>query len=227
MSMLEIHKQASGRSTVSYHLFLTRYKECERVVYGIVEGKQDPGFYRSVIESLIGIDWRLDLLPAGNRDQVLELFSLFDWGRFNKKRICFFVDRDLSKFVPGLKRPKVSNIYVTRGYSIENDCASAQTVLRILNEVLNVTMLSSEEESRIEKIIERNIESFSEAMTIVMAQIIAWKQNGEETLLNNFDPSVLFEFEDGLLKVHPRFIRDDERVSCIATALGPGDHLTI
>lgn len=100
MSMISIHAAAIDGRAAAYHEFLTRYAKRERVVYGFVEGKDDPCFYRGFLELLIPETWEIELWPAGNKDQVYRIHQYIDWRKFPKARVCFFVDRDLSKLIP-------------------------------------------------------------------------------------------------------------------------------
>ncbi|WP_206429934.1 DUF4435 domain-containing protein [Ralstonia solanacearum] len=97
--MLNIHLTAMQGTATVYHEFLLRYKPNERLVYGLVEGKEDPMFYRGIIEQALPKDWDVVLIPAGSRGEVLNAYGAFDWKRFSQQRICFFVDRDLTEFV--------------------------------------------------------------------------------------------------------------------------------
>ena len=100
ISMLNLHAEALSSRVASYHEFLSRFSKSKKVVYGFVEGKEDPCFYRGFIEYSIPDDWEVELWPAGNRDQVFRIHRDIDWRRFPKKRVCFFVDRDLSALIP-------------------------------------------------------------------------------------------------------------------------------
>nr|VFK31285.1 MAG: Protein of unknown function (DUF4435) [Candidatus Kentron sp. MB] len=112
MSMLDIHADALNGDNTTYHEFLLRYKARTKVVYGIVEGKEDPMFYRSVIESILPSGWSVELLRAGSKQNVIRARFAFDWSRFSRKRIRFFVDRDLSDFIPDGVTP-ADNLYIT------------------------------------------------------------------------------------------------------------------
>lgn len=111
MTMLSIHAQALNSNIACYHEFLLRYSQKAKVVYGFVEGKDDPCFYRGFIDMLLPEDWTVELWPAGNKDAVYRIHADFDWVRFSKKRICFFVDRDLSDLIPELLTQD-TNIYI-------------------------------------------------------------------------------------------------------------------
>ena len=48
--MLEMHAAALSSKVASYHEFLSRFSKFKKVVYGFVEGKEDPCFYRGFID---------------------------------------------------------------------------------------------------------------------------------------------------------------------------------
>ena len=120
MTMLQVHADALNSISAAYHEFLLRYKVSANIVYGILEGKEDPMFYRGLIERQLPEGWEVELVPAGCKDNVLRAVDAFDWTRFSPKRICFFVDRDLSDFISEVAVSR-ENVYVTDNYSIEND----------------------------------------------------------------------------------------------------------
>ncbi len=116
MAMIQVHAEALESSNAAYHDFLLRYKVNERIVYGFVEGKDDPTFYRSLIEHNLPEGWEVVLIKSGNKDTVLSILEFMDWKRYPPKRVAFFVDRDLSEFFGG--QAKVAeNLYLTDNYS--------------------------------------------------------------------------------------------------------------
>lgn len=89
MSMLGVHAEALGGELTVYHEFLNRYKKTAMCVYGFVEGKDDPSFYRGAIEHMLPEKWTVALWSVGNKDKVIQLYAAFDWVRFPKKRVVF------------------------------------------------------------------------------------------------------------------------------------------
>ncbi len=147
MSMLRLHQEALERGSAGYHQFLARYSRTAKVVYGFVEGKDDPCYYRGFIEQLLPDDWDVELWPAGNKMKVYGIYSMIGWNRFPKRRICFFVDRDFLGLISE-KSVADCNIYVTDDYSIENSLAKRSTCHRILTEVLGFTSVDHDELAR-------------------------------------------------------------------------------
>jgi hypothetical protein len=204
MSMLQVHADALQRVSTAYHEFLLRYKASANVVYGIVEGKEDPMFYRGLIERQLPEGWEVELVPAGCKDNVLRAMESFDWTHFSPKRICFFVDRDLSDFIPDGMSYK-DNVYVTDNYSIENDVVNAGVLKRLLIEVLNLGDLTPDEMNNIEQQFYSALGFFQESMTPIMAQIILWRRDGKKPCLNDIRPNDFFVFVDGNINLSTEF----------------------
>jgi hypothetical protein len=201
MTMLQVHKDALNSKNTVYHEILLSYynKNKTNIVYGIVEGKEDPMFYKGLIEQQLPNGWEVELVLAGCKDNVLRAVNAFDWTKFSPKRICFFVDRDLSDFISDGTVYR-ENVYVTDYYSIENYAVNIRVLKRLLTEVLNISGLSPEESQAIEQ-------RFSSALSMVpiMAQIILWRRDGKQPCLDNIRPEDFFIFVKGNIKVKPEF----------------------
>ena len=202
MSMLAVHEAALGNKIASFHEFLSRYSKTKRVIYGFVEGKDDPCFYRGFIEHQIPDEWDVELWPAGNKDQVYRIHAGIDWRRFSKKRVCFFVDRDLSDLIPENILID-SNIYVTDGYSIENDLAKRGTCRRVLTEVCGFATVEHGELDQVCDLFDRQLETFLLELVPVMAMILAWRRNREPANLNNILMKDMFSITEGVVQVKP------------------------
>ena len=204
MSMLQIHAEALDGEIAAYHEFLLRYKPNADVVYGIVEGKEDPMFYRGQIEHNLPEEWEVELIPAGRKDNVLKVLAFFNWERFSRKRICFFVDRDLSDFLQESSMAHL-NLYITDNYSIESDVVNYGVLKRLLEEILNINNLNSQEEDTIEQRFLSALAFFQEAMLLIMVQVVLWKRNGMQPCLNNILPKDFFIFTEGKIILKDKF----------------------
>lgn len=218
MSMLEIHADALINVNDAYHQFLLCYKAKDPTIYGIVEGKSDPSFYRGFIEANLPNDWSVKLIPANGKRKVIQAFGCFDWARFERSRICFFVDRDLSDFI-GEHKYNEDNIYTTDCYSIENEIVNFNTFCRITDEVFNIKLEPSENKI-LSNLFERSLSEFKEAMVPIMSQIILWRRAGEIVYLNKFEPKDLFYFKDGFLLLKPEYQSREARLNLISEKLG-------
>ncbi len=219
MSMLKVHAAALSCKIASYHEFLARFSKTKKVVYGFVEGKEDPCFYRGFIEHFLPDDWEVELWPAGNRDQVLRIYRDIDWRQFPKKRVCFFVDRDLSDLISE-KLPNDFNVYVTDKYSIENSIVTRGTCRRILTEVFGFSNASHDEIDRVCDQFEANLEEFFIAMIPTMARILFWRSAGTKANLNDIKIGKMFSIQDGRLIVDTSSAAEAKRALYIHKSAG-------
>lgn len=211
MTMIQTHFAALQSGKAAFHEFLLYYKKTGQIVYGFVEGKDDPSFYKGLIESNIPNGWAIQLINAGTKRQVLQICEEMDWSRFPRKRVCFFVDRDLSNFInEGFKNSE--NIYITDKYSIENEVANCSTLERVIEEVLNITGISPSEFEKIHQLYNDNFEVFCDAMAPIMAQIILWKRESRRPCLDNINMKELFYFSDGKLSLKNEFVQSATRI---------------
>lgn len=218
MSMLDIHAQALDRISAAHHEFLLRYKASAEIVYGIVEGKEDPMFYRGLIERSLPDGWDVELISAGCKDNVLKAAQAFDWTRFSSKRICFFVDRDLSDLIQDIPLT-AENVYVTDNYSIENDAVNFGAFKRILEEALNISGLRPEESDTIEGRFAAALASFRKAMTPIMVQILIWRSEGKRPCLNDIRPKDFFMFQNGTIQLRDTFASTQSRLQIAADSV--------
>lgn len=199
MDMLQLHAEALKSENIVIHCFLLCYKPSKRIVYGIVEGNGDPAFYRGLIEHHLPNGWNVELIPSGGKEKVLKAFQEMDWSKYPKKRICFFVDRDLSEF---LEEKLISgpNLYITNNYSIENEVVTFYMMERIQKEIFGVTTITESEMRKLQSAFEYNLSNFQEMMAPIMAQVLLWRRNGKKVSLNNIHLKNLFIFTDGGIK---------------------------
>ncbi len=83
----------------------------------LVEGKNDVIFYRKIEEHIMDEGFDIDIFPAGNKGNVLEVGKMLGKNPL-KKKVLLLVDND--EWV----HKKISlpdNVITTCGYSIEND----------------------------------------------------------------------------------------------------------
>lgn len=219
MNMLQIHTAALSSKIASYHEFLARFSKTGKVVYGFVEGKEDPCFYRGFIDHSLPDDWEVELWPAGNRDKVFRIHGDIDWRRFPKKRVCFFVDRDLSDLIPE-RLPTDTNIYVTDKYSIENSIVNLGTCRRILTEVFGFSNVSHNEMDRVCGKFETELKTFLVEMIPVMARVLFWRRSKAKANLNNINISKLFSVQNGSLVVDRSTQAESSRTQYIHTSAG-------
>ncbi|MCG7928860.1 MAG: DUF4435 domain-containing protein [Candidatus Thiodiazotropha lotti] len=219
MSMLNVHAAALSSKIASYHEFLSRFSKKTKVVYGFVEGKEDPCFYRGFVDHFLPDDYEVELWPAGNRDQVLRIHRDIDWRRFPKKRIVFFVDRDLTDLIPE-KLPSDINIYITDKYSIENSISNRGTCRRMLTEVFGFSHVSHYEMDQVCDKFETEIENYFIAMIPIMARILFWRRSAANANLNNINIGKMMSVQDATLVVDESSAAKTARIEYLHRCVG-------
>ena len=202
MNMLSIHSDARDSANARYHEFLTEYSATAAVVYGFVEGLQDPCYYRGLIDHALPSTWRVRLWSVGGKKVVHKIYRLFDWRRFAKRRVCFFVDRDFLDLAPE-EHPEDINIYTTDDYSIENSLVNTQTCHRALVEVCGFADVRQDELDAVLRRFGEQYEAFLRAMIPVTAWLLTAKRLQQIVYANNIEMHRLFSVIDGRLQSRP------------------------
>lgn len=173
----ELRAERHGR-TVPLTQFLADYCKYDcRVCYGFVEGKDDPSYYRVVIKSKLPADSSIILYPSGGKENVSYIYKQIDWQCFSKKRIVFFMDRDLSCIVEDENIVHDENVYITDKYSIENEIVSGDTLEGVMRDLLGFSSTYKDEIDIAVKHYENERKHFESRMMPLMANIIMWKRN--------------------------------------------------
>lgn len=219
MNMLAEHALAMDSASTVYHEFLLKYKPHLKILYGIVEGKQDPYFYQSALSNDIPSTWQTHLIPSGNKTNVVNALKAFDWSKYNAKRICFFVDRDLSDFVEENKLSE-GNIYITDQYSIENELIEFSILRRHLTDIYNLHLLTEKNWEVIEKQFEANLEFFRGNLIPLMCQILAWRRSHLRPCLDNIEMKEIFSFSNGVIALKENVSDTAGVLTYAATATG-------
>lgn len=200
--ILLLHRAALAQKVGAYHDFFSSYSKQKKVLYGFVEGKQDPSYYRGIIDGQIAKGWSIRLIPAGNKKKVYELYRKLDWRRFKRQRVCFFVDKDLSDLIPE-QSPIASNIFVTSKYSIENHFDSRYICERTLTEIYALSTLRQKELDKILDLFDEQREAFLKLMIPVMGRILTWRRSKVNASLDNIKLSSLVQFKAGIVSAAP------------------------
>lgn len=198
----ELRNQKKSRN-IAYTSFLEDYsKSRNNICYGFVEGKDDPSYYRCLINKELPPSYKIQLYPAGNKENVKGIYMLINWKRFSKKRIVFFMDRDLSDFVSDPCVIKAPNVYITEKYSIENDIACSDALEAVLRDLMGFCTTMQELIDSIISLYEQQLIIFEKTMLPVMCHIILWRSKNVLSInLNNFKIRDFIKFHDGELLI--------------------------
>ena len=203
-AMLQVHSQALAGQTDVYHLFLSKFSKDDKTVYGFVEGQTDPSFYRTFAEALLPNDWRVTMRFVKGKANVLKLYNDFDWQRFPRERVAFFIDRDLSEILEETL-PDAKNLYITDDYSIENSIVCRETCERVLQEIYNLHQVEENEFENILLAFDVQLDAFLKYMIPVMSYICLWRKRGEKVNLNNLNLNKIFVFSCGKVEIKAEF----------------------
>lgn len=181
----------------------SQFAEDKRCIWIVVEGKTDPCYYLNTIGNIIPCDWDVVPVEAGNKENVIEVFKSLDWNLYDKKKILFFVDRDLTDFIGDINICS-DNFYVTDGYSIENSLISEYVVFRVLRELLGLNGLTDNEKSSIRTLFHDAKKVFIENMIIPMGIILCIREHNIAIKgLEKIEIKKMFIFSKGKCSLNP------------------------
>ena len=175
-----------------------------KTLFFVVEGKDDIPFYATKAEEYVPEGWKLNVIPAGNRNKVIEAYSSLNWDIFSKQRISFFVDRDLSDYTYE-DTPNDSNIYVTTKYAIENELCTVDTFIRALKYYCDLIDIDETDELSISSFYNTCWQRFIAISKPIMSQILYWKLNGIDAKYANFKIQQTFDVTNGGLQLKAQY----------------------
>lgn len=178
-------------------------------LYFIIEGKDDIPFYGTKADEYLPDGWDLKIIPAGNRKKAIEVYYGADWSVYDKQRVMFFIDKDLSDYT-GEDTPSDSNVYVTQKYAIENELCTYDTFIKALKYYYGLNDIEEADETTIEHLYSMWWTSFSELAEPIMAQILCWKSNHINSNYANFKIQNVFEIKNKTLQRNEAMHSDDD-----------------
>lgn len=223
MSMLDILNEALTSVNEALHELMLKYSVDKKIVYGVVEGKDDPIFYRSIIERFIPNDWRTELIQAGSKRKVIDTYNAINWEHYSRFHVAFFVDRDLSD-ITGEMAIEEFNVYVTDDYSIENYVVTESVAERMLIEACNVKNLTSDEMRNIISIFSWNLAEFQKLMVPIMAQILGWRKDNKRANINNLSLDKIFEFDEMKIAYDDTYSDEKSLLKCVSSCVGAAEY---
>ena len=184
--------------------------DCHRM-YIIVEGKDDVPFYGTKASEYISSNWKTSIIPAGNRNKAVEVYRNLDWSVYDKHKVIFFIDRDLSDYTSE-DTPDDINVYVTDKYSIENDLCTLDTFIKTIKYYYGLNDIDDKDENAIEELYNACLTSFNSLAETIMAQILYWKQHHIDSRYSNFKIQKMFEIANNSLSRNQDFASDESLV---------------
>lgn len=237
MSLLQELENSLKSDAPCYMDFLYRYDPKKKQVFAFYEGDEDSSYYHHIIYNIVEADCELEEIVAGCKNNVLKLQNEFDWNKYDKRQIVFFVDKDLSFW---LSEPSIceENVYVTDEYSVENYVVNPIGFKAWLIHFEGFARANKQEIDSMITEFETIIERFKRAMVPIMAQAIVAKRHDRSISLSDFkvttDKTIRFKMNNGHIDFD--FITDqgymskwglselnckeiDDQIQCISTEI--------
>lgn len=206
----KLRQERDGR-TVPLQQFLSEFKKDAKVCYGFVEGKDDPSYYRRIINNQIDTGCNVVLYPCNGKEFVKYVLN-----EIRKRedipidRIVYFMDRDLSSVIDDENLIIDSHVYITDNYSIENDIFNSDTLGAVMQDLLGFCSISLADIERVKRLYEEQLLCFENKILPIMANIVIWKRkNIKPANYRNLKIDKLFEVKDGQLS---QIGTDDEMI---------------
>ncbi|MFA6243220.1 MAG: DUF4435 domain-containing protein, partial [Candidatus Hydrogenedentales bacterium] len=172
MSFLDTVRAAAVSGLAEFNTFLLEYKPGGHRVFVFVEGRDDPCFYRRLVEQRLPKGYALRLVRCGNRRAVIDAVSNF-LGRYPPDAsVIALLDKDHSDLVPGSPATTYRFAFQTTWYSVESYVCEPLPVCRHCVESLGIPDGDSLSHS-IEQQYQRAQARFYDVMRRCMAWIVA------------------------------------------------------
>ena len=198
MSFLDTLKNATATQQVQFNVFLIEYKPGTRAIFALLEGRDDPSFYRRFLSSNLPRGYRLRLVNCGNRKGVLDAVTAFQSRYKDDERVIALIDKDHSDLVPNSGSTQYKYAFQTAGYSIENYVSVPEVVRRYCVEMLGLPDLEPACD-QIQAHYEQALARFQSAAIHCMAWVVAARRRGDALHLNGLDTGAIFKVDDDLL----------------------------
>ena len=195
-----IRQERNGR-TVPLQQFLSEYKKDAKICYGFVEGKDDPSYYRRIINNMIDKDCCVRLYPSCGKEIVKYVFEEIHMRKdIPQDRIVYFMDRDLSSIIDDKNLIIDPQVYITDNYSIENDILNSDTLEYVMQDLLGFCTTPMGDIEKVKKLYDEQLLDFETKMLPIMANIIVWKRKKiKPANYRQLEMKKLFKVKDGSL----------------------------
>lgn len=178
-----------------------------KTIFFVVEGNDDIPFYATKGETFLPENWKIEMINARNRKKVVDAYNKIDWNVYDKNRILFFIDRDLSDYT-GEETPTSNNLYVTSKYSIENDLCTVETYLKVVKFYFHLEDIDENDELALNEFYNSCWCEFEKFSIKIMAQILFWKVNNIGSNYSNFKIQNIFFLHNNALCLKDEYINE-------------------
>lgn len=186
MNTIQKHKTALNKASVYYHKFLSKYKnDGINRVYLFCEGNEDVGYYAHAVQTYYA---QIEIVKFNveGKTNVLNIHDKINWDVYCKDQILFFIDRDMSYWLNELQEFD-DNIYITDGYSFENDIVDVSFFIRVLEDVYGFVNATDEEMNDIRELYSKRWDSFVYNSQYIMGALAVSLKYKNQHLAKNID----------------------------------------
>lgn len=171
-----LRSERNGR-TIPLARFYSEFRsESINICYGFVEGKDDPSYYRTIINNHLPEGCYITLYSANGKEAVKYIYEELSKRDYPSDRISFFMDRDLSCIIDDPNIIENRRVYITDNYSIENDILSEDTLVNVMQDILGFSFATIDELNKVKEFFKTEKKRFEVIMIPIMATIIYWKR---------------------------------------------------
>lgn len=175
----------------------------------VVEGKDDITYYGVKTAKYQQAGYKVSVIPAGNRKNVIATYDQLNWDLYSKSRVLFVIDRDLSDYT--LERtPQDENIYVTDKYSIENELCTFMTFLNTLKFYCGLNDIDDSDEEELREYYSKLNAEFYNIIDPIMGLILYWKLNSVEANYANINFNNILRINETELTISDELKNDDK-----------------
>ena len=192
MSTIQKHKVALNKASVYYHKFLSKYKnDGNSRVYLFCEGHDDIGYYAHAVQTYYP---QIEIVKFNveGKTNVLSIHDKINWNVYCEDQILFFVDRDMSYWLNELQDLD-DNIYITDGYSFENDMVDASFFIRVLEDIFGFLNATDEEVNNIREFYLKRWDTFVYNSHYIMGALAVSLKYSNQHLAKNIDAKNLIK----------------------------------
>lgn len=186
MNTIQKHKAALNKASVYYHKFLSKYKnDGNSRVYLFCEGHDDVGYYAHVVQTYYP---RIEIVKFNveGKTNVLDIHDKINWNVYCKNQILFFVDRDMSYWL-NESQEFDDNIYITDGYSFENDMVDVRFFMEVLEDIYGFVNATDEEMNDIRDFYLKRWDAFVNNSQYIMGALAVSLKYNKQHLAKNID----------------------------------------
>lgn len=177
-SVNSLREQRKGNTVVFIDFCLDYKADVSKVCYAFVEGRQDSPYYKTIVKHRLPPGCEVRWYDTDGKKQLKSTYDMIRArGEYPKNRIIYIMDRDLSPMVSDPLLIEDDYVYITDGYSIENDILTPEAFLYAMESLLGFGSLRREDREVISYSYEKQRECFENLMVPIMANIVIWKRD--------------------------------------------------